>query len=295
VITARFPVVAPAPRAAARAADHLLRLREALVAAAERVRAGNDPEAIHDLRVAARRLGAVLEVWRHALDPRGERGARRGLRRLRRRLARAREREVLAGHLLACLDGQPLAVRRAGMIEWERLGRQVERDRARAARIAARGRVARIARRLATCASSLRQADATALEAARDRALTRRAAALATLHLATPEAADAALHRARVAVKRWRYAFEALEAADLESDGGVISALRDLQRCLGEVHDAAVLRDHLARRSRRAFAKARSDRAEALILLQQRAVEARRRALAPLASACAAAGVRPLS
>ena len=43
-----------------------LRLRELAVAlgtAAGRVRAGGDPEAIHDLRVAARRLSAALGLW----------------------------------------------------------------------------------------------------------------------------------------------------------------------------------------------------------------------------------------
>src|SRR5438128_2020420 len=58
-------------------------------AAARRVRAGADSEAIHDLRVAVRRLLAALKVWRVLMPARERRAATRELRRLRRRVGRA--------------------------------------------------------------------------------------------------------------------------------------------------------------------------------------------------------------
>src|SRR5207249_739177 len=70
------------------------RVRLALFEASRRARRGGDPEAIHDVRVSARRLAAILGLWRDLLPAHGRPRAIRALRRLRRRLECARELEV---------------------------------------------------------------------------------------------------------------------------------------------------------------------------------------------------------
>jgi len=56
-----------------------------LASAAARVQGGEDPEAIHDLRVSARSLDAMSRAWAGLLGARPRSAALRALRRLRRR------------------------------------------------------------------------------------------------------------------------------------------------------------------------------------------------------------------
>jgi CHAD domain-containing protein len=64
------------------------------VSAASRVRGAEDHDAVHDLRVSARNLDAMLRTWAGWLDSRPRAEALRGLRRLRHRLGSARELEA---------------------------------------------------------------------------------------------------------------------------------------------------------------------------------------------------------
>jgi CHAD domain-containing protein len=283
-------VAAPAFDARALRA-RLAALATVLEAAAERVRGGDDPEAIHDLRVAARRLAATLALWQGGLDPDRSRAARRSLRRLRRRLSRSREREVLALQLAELIVGEPPGVRQAGALALERIARRAARGRRNAARLVKRARIARTLRRITDCPRSPVPEPGTLLSAARERADARRTEALRETALALATGDDERLHQARIAVKRWRYAVEGLDAIARDPRAAVLKALRDLQRCLGDVHDAAVLRDALARRASRQGRRGRVARAEALAWLREKAAETRRRALERLPVVAAAAGV----
>jgi len=260
----------------------------ALEAAAMRVRAASDAESIHDLRVASRRIVAWLDAWSAALDPAATRRARRGLQRLRRRLSQTREREVLVEHLDELFAGEPLAVREAGLNELQRLERRVAAGRARAARRVKSRRTEHLRARLEDCVASFRGEPGALIAAAREHADARRIAAIETLTGAAED--DAALHRARIAVKRWRYAIEALGDEAGEARAATLKALRGLQHCLGAIHDAAVLRDHLSRRALRAQAKGRGDGANALASLREKAGQARWRALERLPAAVTDAG-----
>ncbi|MGH7732087.1 MAG: CHAD domain-containing protein, partial [Candidatus Eiseniibacteriota bacterium] len=112
---------------------------EAFAAAARRVRAGSDAEAIHDLRVATRRLWAALRVWRSLLPGPARRTAARRLRRLRRRIGRARELEVHVALLEARLPRCEAASRAAAAEILLRLkGRLARRRRAAARRVSPR-------------------------------------------------------------------------------------------------------------------------------------------------------------
>src|SRR5262249_25637574 len=108
----------------------------AFTEAVDRTRAGDDPEAFHDMRVAARRLTEFLRTWRE-LIPGGElRRGVRGIRVLRRRAGRVRDLEVqvemlrerLAAHAAPDEEAQQLLSAREARLErrrqrtWKRLG-----------------------------------------------------------------------------------------------------------------------------------------------------------------------------
>ena len=69
------PPPQPTPReAGALDPEHLLEKKiEALRQAAQRVRRGEDGKAVHDARVATRRLQALLDVWKAELAPKPRR------------------------------------------------------------------------------------------------------------------------------------------------------------------------------------------------------------------------------
>jgi CHAD domain-containing protein len=274
------------------AAERARRLLAAIDAAAVRVRGGGDAAAIHDLRVACRRLSSTLATWSHAIDPMAGARARRGLRRLRRGLSRAREREVLAEQLGELLAGEALAVREAGIAELERLARRVAADRRRATRRARRVRIARLVMRVEVSLASFAWDSEPVHAQARARFAARRITALDALTRAA-EGGDEALHRARIAVKQWRYTFESLEEAPGDDARATVETLRRLQQCLGEIHDAAVLRDFISRRASRALAKGHAARREALGWLREKADQARWRALERLPAAIADATRQP--
>jgi CHAD domain-containing protein len=282
------PGAAPAGDPAARAvrAD-LLRRGEVLRVAARRVRRRQDAQAIHDLRVAARRLTAALAVWAPLLRPRARRRLRREVRALRRRIGPTREREVMHAMLAARLDALPPSGRRVAADLLERLQRRVGRGRAAAARQARAPRIARLLRRLDRAAAVV-EARAALRPGALDRAAgiadARRAAARDALAAGIARGADDALHRARIAVKRWRYAEECLRAAGVERPDVDPARLRALQEALGDLHDVAVLRDRLRREADRRAARGAVADAAALVGLVPGLERERRRALETLSA-----------
>jgi CHAD domain-containing protein len=289
--TAHLTPVGPSrPRRQPDIGPLIQRLTGVLESAAARVRGAQDPDAIHDLRVVCRRLSSALSAWEHALEPEACRRAQRGLRRLRRRLSEAREREVLADQFGKLFADESLTVREAGVAELERLERRVVLDRARAAGVARRRRVAGLVIGIEACVATLATGPSL-LAPIQAGAEARRRAALEAL--ATAAEGDDALHRARIAVKRWRYHLEAMAPASGSAATVAFGPLRDLQQCLGAIHDAAVLRDFISRRAWRARAKGRDARHEALVLLRERAVRARWQALERLSSAATNAGAMP--
>jgi len=92
----------------ARLMDDLSARTDALVAAAQRTRDRTGGDAVHDLRVASRRLSEALALWRELLAPEGARRARRSLRRLRRAVGPVRELEVNLDQLAASSEEAPV-------------------------------------------------------------------------------------------------------------------------------------------------------------------------------------------
>lgn len=230
----------PAPRAARVIARELL----ANVRAAWR-RLGADDKALHDLRVALRRLRSWLRAWDSVLEDTLRRRTRRALSDLAGATNAPRDAEVALAWVRSERDLPPEC--RAGRAA---LIRQLKEDCARTTREAAGD----LAKRLP---GVMRELDAELshywLRVPMDEQLAEPVMAWATADLVTRHArrlrrslarvgsrADVdAAHRTRIAGKRLRYLLEpfAYDRATVR----MIDRLRTLQDRLGEFHDAQLL------------------------------------------------------
>lgn len=223
-------------------------------AAARRVRAGSDAEAIHDLRVAARRLAAALRVWKELTPTRAGRAARRGLRRIRRRVGGARELEV---HIALLEERLPADAASGGTLAarvLERLRERLDRRRRSAARRVSPKRLGKVLRRLEAAGAGLgtpRPGGAGALAPALDVERRRADEAAAALRVASERPDEVSLHQARIHVKKWRYTLECLGEVAPGTAGQSVRPLRRIQGELGDSHDRALLCKLLERHARR--------------------------------------------
>jgi CHAD domain-containing protein len=189
-----------------------------------RLRGGDDPEAVHDTRVAVRRVRSLLRVF-PALNPGDGLGER--LRVWSGALGDVRDLEVLRGTLESVC---PAAL-------WERLRPELDAEHAAAAL------------RLMAEVDSAEHRDV--MEELRELALrhpddklhvgrgVRTADAKARRRLAEGDADPEMLHRARKAAKRARYAAEAVGDKDLAAEHKAV------QDALGAHHDCAVALERL--------------------------------------------------
>lgn len=223
------------------AAAHIVRDRlEAAAVAAERLANVSDAEALHDFRVALRRLRSALRAYRPWLGRAASRKVRSALRDLGRATNAGRDAEVQADWLTA--EDRELP----------------DHARAGAARLAARLR-----KRRAPHANELRAA----LQSAADKMLKRlefeedtspafaavyeallgEHAGVAAARLAAVTRADQVeeAHEARIALKRLRYLLEPL-IDELPQAVPLLKTVKELQDLLGELHDAHVLDETLA-------------------------------------------------
>jgi CHAD domain-containing protein/CYTH domain-containing protein len=219
---------------------------EDVAAARTRMTGAADPEALHDYRVAIRRLRSCVRAYRRQVRSSVAARTRRRLRRLARSTNRTRDLDVQ----LAWLDRRGTAAgadERPG-IEWLAARMRAARERSTAKMLALDARLfprleTRLGRRLSRYRARL-ELDETA---------TRRATATVTAGLVSGAAARLrnrlagvrgytdfdALHRARIAAKRLRYVLEPFTTF-LPSCEPVITRLKELQAGLGDVHDAQV-------------------------------------------------------
>lgn len=224
--------------------------------------AGGDPEALHDLRVALRRLRSQLRAWRGELGPRVGRKLRRRLRDLADSTNPGRDAEVgaeLARRLAEeARSTAPASARRAAA-EARAAAALAERLEARRDQVYAElGRVGiarfdalheRLRERLGTWQVRLDAGavDTTSLRAALAEEIRGHARTLAEAlaHAGSADGGDAAAHRARIEAKRLRYLIEPV-AGELEAAREPLAALRALQDLLGDANDLAVLTAELA-------------------------------------------------
>jgi CHAD domain-containing protein/CYTH domain-containing protein len=226
----------PAPEAVTRVGQGYL---DEATAALARLKDRRDTEALHDFRVAVRRLRSVLRAYRRWLGRAGGKKVRRRLRDLGDATNAGRDAEVQ----LAWLEQQ-----RAGLSRGERTGLNWMARRLRATKragyVAARRRVRADFERVGEMLGKRLKEPAGVAPSFREAftLLLRQHAADLEARLAAVRGADDEedAHEARISAKRLRYLLEPVRE---ESDGVrvLVDHLKVLQDLLGELHDMHIL------------------------------------------------------
>jgi CHAD domain-containing protein len=242
------------------------------------VRAGQDPEDVHQARVATRRLRSDLRTFGDVLQPSWATAFREELRWLGHLLGAVRDAEVLRDRLRSRLAQIPDEDRGAA----ERLiaGLDVRRDDARAPLVEAMQgeRYHELVDSMVAAANApavLPEVASAPADAAFRPALERLWKDLdGAIDRVAKEASDASLHRARIRSKRLRYAAEAVTPVFGKRARRLAKAAATLQDVLGEHQDAVVasarLREAAEATPSAAFA------AGELVALETKAAEAAR-------------------
>ena len=212
-------------------------------AVAERGRLPEGGEALHDFRVAIRRLRSWLRAFRPSLDDTVSGRTRRALAALADASNQARDAEVGLEWLAAQRHAHPHARREARALQ-ARLRRELRAAMRRLHRHLAdefETTVLRLDGEVAeTVSATTREAKGSSAARVLAALIRRHARALAAaLGRVHGPGDEAAAHRARIAGKRLRYLIEPLDA-DPEARR-VVQRLKRLQDALGEFHDACVL------------------------------------------------------
>ena len=258
---------------------------DALHAHEAAARSGRDPEDVHQMRVAVRRLRAILRVSRSLFDPKWVDGLRRELKWLGTALGRVRDLDVLHAYLRSQLKGLPASERRAGQHLLRHLAADHVRARAalrdalaspRYARLLARLKAALVHPPVRTSAVSLLSIASTEFKKLKK----------AVKKLPTQPSA-AKFHAVRIKVKRTRYAAELLQLVIGRRAEQFIDKAKKLQDILGEHQDAVVVEEYLRKvtdRTRAAQALAqqlikhqRERRKQALTAFQEKWPKLKRR------------------
>jgi CHAD domain-containing protein len=212
------------------------------------VRVGEDPEAVHQARVATRRIRSTLRTFSKLLDPEWTDRLRDDLKWLANLLGQVRDTDVLLERFSRHLDELPGADARAGR---RLLGRLAdERDQARRRLLGAMGqeKYAVLLDDLVAAAAApmlLPGADGPAAEVMPALVAKPWKRLRKEVRKAGDEPLDEQLHRIRIRAKRARYAAEAVEPVIGKLAGDFADALADLQDVLGDHQDAVVGEDWL--------------------------------------------------
>ena len=206
-------------------------------------RAGRDPEHVHQMRVAVRRLRAILRASRELFDDKSVDHFRSELAWLGDGLGLVRDLDVLHAYLqprLAALEG---AERRAGQRVLRRLSTDRTRARADLNDALDSPRYPRILEQVETFLSRppAAAADVSLPEVAASEWKRLRKAVQKLPGRPSPDE----LHAVRIKVKRARYAAELARAAAGERGKRFIHQAKKLQDILGDLQDAVVIEQYL--------------------------------------------------
>jgi len=236
---------------------HLERLRVALTGHDAHARSGQ-PDAVHQLRVAARRVRSVLAAYRPLLDEDTSRSLERRLRTLGRDLAPARDLEVAEEQLVGLLrDEHPRAsaaaarrtVRGTVSTARGRAARGVDEVLASDRHLALLDDLASLVDDPPLTADGAEPADGVARKRVRKarRRVARRMAAADEL---TGAGRATALHATRKAAKRLRYALEPAEPVVGKPARRLRRRVKRTQQLLGAHQDTVVLRARVSTMAR---------------------------------------------
>ncbi|MEH0843461.1 CYTH and CHAD domain-containing protein [Micromonospora sp. CPCC 205711] len=252
----------PTDSAVAPVAEYARAQRDVLIANHPAARHG-DQDAVHDMRVAVRRLRATLRTFRGLWDRSESEAVRAELRWLGAQLGPVRDAQVMAARLTDAVHAEPdelvlgpvvarITERFAADVATalDELGRAVDSDRYTALLT----RLDRLLERPTADAADARWVSRRVRRAV-TRADERLDAALAGKRpvLAGAEG-DVALHEARKAYKAARYAVEVRQPAGGKAAAALVDRLKDLQDLLGAHQDSVITREVLRREALRAYA-----------------------------------------
>jgi CHAD domain-containing protein len=242
-----FPLELAPPSGGAAALEHV-RLAVArrvaeLFAHDPGTRFGEDPEELHQLRVATRRLRAILRAARDLLDPEWSEPLRAELSWLGSVLGPVRDLDVLMERLRGEIGALEPSERRAASRFLDLLDE--DRDEVRAAMLEAMSepRYFRLLDRLeaAAAAPKAREADASLEEiAAREFRKLRKA-----VKALPPDPPDDELHAVRIRGKRARYAAELAEGTVGKPARRFVQDAKRFQDVVGEHQDAVVAEERI--------------------------------------------------
>jgi CHAD domain-containing protein len=200
-------------------------------------RMGDDPDALHDHRVAIRRLRALLRAGRPLLDRRWADELRGALRQAGRALAEVRDLDVMLGDVQQMIRGLPEPERSGASDVVERLRARRDAEQARLAGELCEAWYVSLLNRVEQAVDAPRFDGAGSLEKV-VRKEHRRARKL--VDALPEEASDAELHGVRKAVKRGRYAAELADAAGISGMAKYVKRAKTVQDVLGDHQDAVV-------------------------------------------------------
>jgi CHAD domain-containing protein len=213
------------------------------------------PDAVHQMRVAARRSRSLLATYRDLFDAGTVAGLRAELSWLGSELGPARDLEVVRDHLIDAVADVPAPLRRGPVTR--RVRRELDRRRRAAEVEAVRAlgdpRYAALLDALEAFVEAPPPGPRWGTGKSELRRMTRRTwRKVRQLHedlKALPDddvaAADVARHEIRKAAKRARYAGEAMLAVSGGRTGGYAAAMATVQTVLGDAQDAVVARETL--------------------------------------------------
>lgn len=227
--------------------DHILALMreqlEALRAHEPGTRLGSDPEELHQMRTAVRRLRAILGAVRDMFDPRWVGGLRKELDWLGTVLGARRDLDVLRQHLHGELASLRSNKRVVGRDLLERLDAQRARARDEVLAALDSPRYAKLLDRLEEAVRHPRVVAADlSLPAVARGAFKKLRKAVRAL---PEDPTDGDLHAVRIRVKRARYAAEMAQPMAGRPADRFIKRAKKVQDVLGEHQDAAVAEERL--------------------------------------------------
>jgi CHAD domain-containing protein len=214
-------------------------------------RVGKDPEAVHQARVATRRLRSDLRTFHALVDERWSNELRDELRWLGDVLGGVRDTDVLIERLEHNVPALPEVDRSAAELVIDRLRRDREAAREQLLRALRSDRYDTLLNRLVLASQRPRLLlriddgdDAELMRAAVRRPWERLRDAVEAL---PPDPPDSSLHDIRIRAKRARYAAEAVAPAFGKPARAFARAVVDVQDVLGEHQDAVIAGEWLRR------------------------------------------------
>src|SRR5215216_585686 len=224
------------------------------------VRTGEDPEAVHQARVATRRVRSTLRTFSKLLDEEWTDRLRDDLKWLANLLGEVRDTDVLLERFSEHLAALPAADVKAGRRLLDRLADQRDQARRRLLGAMAQDKYAQLLEDLVAAAAApalLPGADRPAAEVMPPLVAKPWKKLRKAVRKAGDDPPDHELHQIRIRAKRARYAAEAVEPVIGEPAEDFADAIADLQGVLGDHQDAVVGEAWL----REAAASARRDAA----------------------------------